>query len=206
MWPHCEVLFCPGEQLQAFPIGLSTLCSTGFVLHPLIDCRLPFWPQPWTLTTLSLWLPPALTLCMYMFMYVRRLPRSWNCLTILILSVPLYCSCSVLYCEWIFSCLINKLQMDPSASSESLQTERRRIVEKSRYFYFLCVQKVLSSHHKIHIETLMMDGLSWRCFSYFSGPRQCYLQQDSHKPPVFHLKYLKLCSERSFYGFGTTWG
>ncbi len=58
---------------------------------------------------------------MFMTTYVRRLPRSWNCLTILILSVPLYCSCCVLHCEWIFTCLINKLQIDPSASSESLQ-------------------------------------------------------------------------------------
>uniref|UniRef100_A0A673G6B7 Endothelin-1 receptor-like n=1 Tax=Sinocyclocheilus rhinocerous TaxID=307959 RepID=A0A673G6B7_9TELE len=33
-------------------------------------------------------------------------------------------------------------------------------------------------------------------------------QWDSRKPPGFHPKYLKLCSEdeRSFYGFGTTWG
>ncbi len=33
-------------------------------------------------------------------------------------------------------------------------------------------------------------------------------QWDSHKPPGFHLKFLKLCSEDqlSFYGFGTTWG
>ncbi len=54
------------------------------------------------------------------------------------------------------------------------------------------------------------DGVSWRCFSYFSGPWQCNLlgsQWDSHKPPGFHPKYLKLCSEdeQSFYGFGTTW-
>ncbi len=33
-------------------------------------------------------------------------------------------------------------------------------------------------------------------------------QWDSKKPPGFYPKYLKLCSEdeRSFYGFGTTWG
>ncbi len=33
-------------------------------------------------------------------------------------------------------------------------------------------------------------------------------QWDSRKPPDFHPKYLKLCSEdeQSFYGFGTTWG
>ncbi len=31
---------------------------------------------------------------------------------------------------------------------------------------------------------------------------------DSHKPPGFHPKYLKLGSEdeQCFYGFGTTWG
>ena len=31
---------------------------------------------------------------------------------------------------------------------------------------------------------------------------------DSLKPPGFHPKYLKLCSEdeQSFYGFGATWG
>ncbi len=39
----------------------------------------------------------------------------------------------------------------------------------------------------------------------------CYLldtQCDSHKPPGFHPKYLKLCSEekQSFYGSGMTWG
>ncbi len=48
-------------------------------------------------------------------------------------------------------------------------------------------------------------------FDNFSGPWQCYLfgsQWDSHKPPGFHPKYLKLCSEdeQSFYRFGTTWG
>ncbi len=62
-------------------------------------------------------------------------------------------------------------------------------------FCFLCAEKVFSSLHK----------------TYFSGPWQCYLlgsQWDSHKPPGFPPKYLKLCSEdeRSFYGFGTTWG
>uniref|UniRef100_A0A9J8AXT1 Tripartite motif containing 35-12 n=1 Tax=Cyprinus carpio carpio TaxID=630221 RepID=A0A9J8AXT1_CYPCA len=40
---------------------------------------------------------------------------------------------------------------------------------------------------------------------------ECYLLGslwDSLKPPGFHPKYLKLCSEdqQSFYGFGTTWG
>ncbi len=51
----------------------------------------------------------------------------------------------------------------------------------------------------------------WRCFSYFSEPRQCYLlgsRWDSHKPPGCDLKYLTLCSEdeRSFYGVETTCG
>ncbi len=71
------------------------------------------------------------------------------------------------------------------------------------------LNKVFSLLHKVQIEPLMADGLF--CLSYFSVPWQCYLlgsQWDSHKPPGFHLKYLKLCSEdeRSFYGFGTTWG
>ncbi len=68
----------------------------------------------------------------------------------------------------------------------------------------LCIQKVFLLLHKIQIEPLMSDGLPWRCFSFFSGPRQCYLlgrQWDSHKPPGFYLKYLKLCSkdEQSFW-------
>ncbi len=50
-------------------------------------------------------------------------------------------------------------------------TQRRQIVEWSRYFYFLCVQKVFSSLHN----SQMADGLFWQCFSYFSGPWQCYL-------------------------------
>ncbi len=80
-----------------------------------------------------------------------------------------------------------------------------------KLFCFLCTEKVFSSLHNIQIEPLMADGLFWWCFSYFSRPWQCYLfgsQWDSHKPPGFHPKYLKLCSEdeRNFYGFGTTWG
>ncbi len=76
-------------------------------------------------------------------------------------------------------------------------------------FYFR--KKVFSSFHNITIEPLMADGVFWRCFSYFYGPWQCNLlgsQWDSHKPLGFHPKHLKLCSEdeRSFYGFGTTWG
>ncbi len=62
---------------------------------------------------------------------------------------------------------------------------------KKVYFYFLCIQKVFWSLHKIQIEPLMADGLRWQCFSYFSGPRQCYLlgsQWDSHKPPWFLSK------------------
>ncbi len=120
VWLHCEVLFCLGEHFRAFFIVLSTLWSTGSVWLLLIDCRLPsdlslgLWP----LYPVSL---PALTLCLVMFTYVRRLPRSWNCLTILILSVPLYSSGFALCCDWNFSCLINKLQMDSSASSDSLQ-------------------------------------------------------------------------------------
>ncbi len=72
------------------------------------------------------------------------------------------------------------------------ETERRRKV------IFLCVQKVFLSFHNIQIEPLTADGQPWRCFSYFSEPRKCYLlgsQWDSHKPPSFYLKYLKMCFE-----------
>ncbi len=85
------------------------------------------------------------------------------------------------------------------------------LLKKSLYFYFLCIQKVFSSLHKIQIEPPMADGFHWRCFSLFSGPQQCYLhgsQMDSHKPSGFYLKYLKLCSEdeQSFYVVGTACG
>ncbi len=50
---------------------------------------------------------------------------------------------------------------------------RRDTEETNCYFYFLCLQKVFSSLHKIQIEPLMADGLFWRCLSYFSGPWQC---------------------------------
>ena len=79
-----------------------------------------------------------------------------------------------------------------------------------RHKDFLSVQKVFSSLHNITVESLMADGLFWRCFSYFPGPWQWKWlgsQWDSHKLPGFHPKYLKLCSKdkQSFYGFGTTW-
>ncbi len=81
---------------------------------------------------------------------------------------------------------------------------------KSLFLFFLRT-KLFSSLHNSQIEPRMVDGPFWWCFSYFSRPWQCYLlgsQWDSHKPPGFHPKYLKLCSEdeQSFYGFGTTWG
>ncbi len=81
----------------------------------------------------------------------------------------------------------------------------------SCYFYFLCIQKIFSSLHKNQIEPLKADGVSWRCFSFFSRAQQCYLlgsQWDSHRPPGFYLKCLNLCSEdkQSFYGVGTTYG
>ncbi len=80
---------------------------------------------------------------------------------------------------------------------------------RERGLYFLCVQKVFSSLHKIQIEPLMAGGLPWRCFSLFSGPQQRFLlgsQWDYLKPPDFPPKYLKLCSEdeQSFYGVETT--
>ncbi len=85
------------------------------------------------------------------------------------------------------------------------------LLKKSLYLYFLCIQKVFSSLHKIQIEPPMADGFHWRCLSFFSGPQQCYLhgsQMESHKPSGFYLKYLKLCSEdeQSFYVVGTACG
>ncbi len=70
---------------------------------------------------------------------------------------------------------------------------------KSLFFVFISIQKVFSSLHNIPIEPMMADGVSWRCFYTFSGSWQCNLlgsQWDSHKPPDFHPKYLKLCSDR----------
>ncbi len=78
-------------------------------------------------------------------------------------------------------------------------------------FVFYFHTKVFLSLHNATIEPLMIDGVSRRCFSYFSGPWQCNLlgiQWDSHKPPDSHPKYLTLCSEdeRSIYEFGSTRG
>ncbi len=84
-------------------------------------------------------------------------------------------------------CVISKMALRWQGERES----RRISKKKSLFFNFLCVQKVFSLLHKNQIEPLMVAGLPWRCFSYFSEPRQCYLlysQWDSHKPPVFYLK------------------
>ncbi len=48
------------------------------------------------------------------------------------------------------------------------------------------------------IKSLLFSLRTKSTLSYFSVPWQCYLlssQWDSHKPPGFHPKYLKLCSE-----------
>ncbi len=76
--------------------------------------------------------------------------------------------------------------------------------------YSLTHKKYSLSLHKIQIDPLTADGLPWRCFSFFSEPRQWYLldsRWDNHNPS-FYLKYLKLCSEDelSFYGVETTCG
>ena len=80
-------------------------------------------------------------------------------------------------------------------------TEETNYWIKSLFFCFLFIQKLFSSLHITQIARLMTDGVFWRCFSYFPGPWHCYLF-GSHKPPGFHPKYLKLCSEdeRSFMG------
>ncbi len=91
----------------------------------------------------------------------------------------------------------------------AMLTRRDDLLKKSFLIFF--AYKKYSRHFIKLIEPLMADRLPWRWFSYFSGPRQCYLlgsQWDSHKPPGFYLKYLKLCSkdEQSFSGAGTTCG
>ncbi len=88
---------------------------------------------------------------------------------------------------------------------------RRREELLNKVIILICVEKAFLSLHDSPIEPLMADGLFWWCLSYFSGPWQWYLlgsQWHSHKPPGFHPKYLKLCSEeeQSFYRFGTIWG
>ncbi len=75
--------------------------------------------------------------------------------------------------------------------------ERQRWDDLLVIFIFFAYKKY---SHKIQIEPLMTDGRPWRCFSFFSGPRQCYSlasQWDSHKSPGFYLKYLILCSKTS---------
>ncbi len=109
------------------------------------------------------------------------------------------------------SCLRSVDNLQNGATGDVERQRGDTFLKKSSYFYFLCIQKVFSLHYKIQIQPLMVDGLPWRCFSYFSGPWQWELlgsQWDSHKRPGFHPKYHKLCSEdeQSFYGYGTTWG
>ncbi len=120
--------------------------------------------------------------------------------------------CIIISCIglWINDCKYFLLfQLNKIHKKSTWYDERHR--QNCLPFNFLCVQKVFSSLHNIQVEPLMADGLFWWCLSYFPGPWQCYLlgsQWVSHKPPGFHPKYLKLCSkdERSFHGFGTTWG
>ncbi len=83
--------------------------------------------------------------------------------------------------------------------------EETNLLNKVVFFFF--VLKVFSSLHNIQINPLMVmaDGVFWQCFSYFSGPWHCNLlgsKWDSHKPPGFHPKYLKLCSKtnKAFMG------
>ena len=90
-------------------------------------------------------------------------------------------------------------------------TEETNCWIKSLFLFTLRTKKDSRHLHNVTVEPLIADGLFLRSFSYFSGPWQCNLLGslwDSHKPPGFHPKYFKLCSEdeRSFYGFGTTWG
>ncbi len=112
---------------------------------------------------------------------------------------------SVCFLTWApVSQLFLALLVNSWTHLQEVSRRRRKSWIKS-IFRFLCAQNVFSSPHKIQIAHMMADGLFWQCLSYFYGPWQCNLlcsQWDSHKPPGFHLKYLKLWSEdeRSFYG------
>ncbi len=86
-----------------------------------------------------------------------------------------------------------------------------KLLNKVIIFVFYVYKKYSRSFIKLRFWTTDGRWTIWRCLSYFSGPWQCNLlgsQWDSHKPPGFHPKYLKLCSEddQSFYGYGTTLG
>ncbi len=62
---------------------------------------------------------------------------------------------------------------------------------KSLFLFYFRTKILFSLLHQIQIEPLMADGVSWRCFSYFSGPWQWELlssQWDSHKHPGFSSK------------------
>ncbi len=113
----------------------------------------------------------------------------------LLVSVAPFCILPIERKQRTLFCIRLNAKMRYFHSNQSVNTRRIQILKlkKSHYFYFLCIQKVISSLHKIQIEPLMADGLSWRCFSLFSEPRQWYLlgsQWDSHKPPGFYLKYI----------------
>ncbi len=88
---------------------------------------------------------------------------------------------------------------------------KRRVVELSCYFCFLCAQKVFLYLHKIKVELLMSHGLFYRCPYYVSWSGNIsvtLLSMEGQKALGFHQKYLHLFSEdeRRSYEFGTTWG
>ncbi len=54
---------------------------------------------------------------------------------------------------------ISTLHPSDAFQNGATLTQRDELLNKCRYFYFLCVQKVFSSLHKVQIEPLMADGL-----------------------------------------------
>ncbi len=103
------------------------------------------------------------------------------------------------------------LLCQPHTEYTDIQNRRGdELLNKVVICIFFCTEKVLFAPSKSDWTT---DGRwnFWMMSFIFSGPWQWYLLGSrwcSHKPPGFHSKYLKLCSEdeQSFYGFGTTWG
>ncbi len=95
--------------------------------------------------------------------------------TIRLLSVSPHNSNAILeiihWTQTVYALLYQPQHKDAlfSFKSKRKQMQKTELLKKSCYFYFLWVQNVFSSLHKVHIEPMMADGLSWLCFSYFLG-------------------------------------
>ncbi len=138
------------------------------------------------------------------FLYAKKIKILYSTIRLICITVAAF---------WRIS-TGHKLRMllhhkDMLFSFKSKRKERRRRIRVVRLIYAICVQWILS---KMVLwwrrwDELLNKVVIFIFFAYkkvFSslhkGPWQCYLlgsQRDSHKPPGFHPKYLKLCSEQN---------